>query len=93
MKLIENAGPVLLKSYTTWMAVVTAVLVGVEAFHAQVVDLLPLLSPFLSEGVAAKLAGLTAMLIPLVRVIRQASIAVTSTVDATMDHVRKRGGV
>lgn len=92
MQLIDNAGPVLLKSYTTWMAVITAMLVGVEAFHAQVVELLPLLQPFLSEGAAAKVAALTAMMIPLVRVVRQASLAVSATVDATMAHVRKNGG-
>lgn len=89
MKLIENAGPVLMKSYTTWMSVLTAILLGVEAFHAQAVELLPLLEPFLSEGAAAKLAGLTAMLIPLVRVIRQSSVAV----DATVETIRKNGGV
>lgn len=90
MKLIENAGPVLLKSYTTWMAILTAVLVGVEVFHGQLVELLPLLQPFLSEGVAAKVAAFTAMLIPLVRVVRQASVAIKTTVDATLGEARGR---
>jgi len=93
MKLIENAGPVLLKSYTTWFSMLAAGLAGVEVFHAELVKLLPLMQPFLSEGVSAKAAAVTAMLIPLVRVIQQASVAIQSTVDVTIDEVRKRGGV
>lgn len=85
MKLIDNPGPVLRRSYTTWMAVLTAVLVGVEAFHEQFIVLLPLLQPFLSEGAAAKLAAFTALLIPVVRVIRQTSIAVAAAADEGRD--------
>lgn len=93
MKLIENAGPVLQKSYTTWMAVLAFVLGIVEYLDSQIATILPLLKPFISDSQAGLVATLVTALIPIVRVLPQASLQVKKAVDDAVDAMRKNGGV
>lgn len=71
MKLIDNWRTVLLRAWTVWLAVLAALAGVVEAVHADVVALLPLLQPYLSDGQAAKLAAICAAAVPLARIVKQ----------------------
>jgi len=76
MKLVDNWKSVLLKAWTVWLAVVSAVAGLVQAIHADVVSLVPVFSQFLDDGQAGVLSMVTAAMIPLARIVKQVSISI-----------------
>lgn len=92
MKLIDNAGPVLKKSYTTWMAALAFVLGIVEYLDSQIATILPLLKPFISDSQAGLVATVVTALIPIARVLPQASLQIKQAVDDAVEKFRKNGG-
>lgn len=76
MKLVDNWKSVLLKAWTVWLAVVSAVAGLVQAIHADVVALVPVFSQFLDDGQAGVLSMVTAAMIPLARIVKQVSISI-----------------
>lgn len=76
MKLVDNWKSVLLKAWTVWLAVVSAVAGLVQAIHADVVALVPVFSRFLDDGQAGVLSMVTAAMIPLARIVKQVSISI-----------------
>ena len=85
MKLIDNWKAVLLKSWTVWLSMASALAGFVEMTHADLAALLPVLQPFLTDRQAGTLAAVLAALVPLARVIKQASLAVASVVPAPQE--------
>ena len=80
MKLIDNWKAVLLNSWAVWLSMASALAGFVEMAHADLAALLPVLQPFLTDRQAGDLAIVLAALVPLVRVLKQASLAVASVV-------------
>lgn len=76
MRLVDNWKSVLLKAWTVWLAVVSAVAGLVQAIHADVVALVPVFSQFLDDGQAGVLSMVTAAMIPLARIVKQVSISI-----------------
>lgn len=76
MMLVDNWKSVLLKAWTVWLAVVSAVAGLVQAIHADVVALVPVFSQFLDDGQAGVLSMVTAAMIPLARIVKQVSISI-----------------
>lgn len=76
MMLVDNWKSVLLKAWTVWLAVVSAVAGLVQAIHADVVALVPVFSQFLDDGQAGMLSMVTAAMIPLARIVKQVSISI-----------------
>ncbi|MDP1686895.1 hypothetical protein [Hydrogenophaga sp.] len=76
LELVPNWKRVLLRSWAVLMAVLSGLLASAEAMHADLMALLPVLQPYVQEGTAAIASAVVAGLVPVVRIFRQASLAV-----------------
>lgn len=74
MTLVDNWKTILLRAWTVWLAVLASLAGTVEVIHADLVQLLPLLQPYLSDSQGAKVAALCAALLPLARIVKQTGI-------------------
>lgn len=79
-QLVEDWARVLRRSWAVWLAVASAIAGVVELNHADLAQLLPLLAPWLGDRQAGTLASVLAAAVPLVRVIKQASLAVDQAI-------------
>lgn len=82
--LVENWRKVLVRSYTVWFAVVSALFAAVELWHADVLALLPMIAPFLPPKMAGLISFFTTGLIPLVRIIKQVKVAIAEASKVTV---------
>lgn len=71
---VDNASDVLKKSQVVWGAVAAFLLGLAETQQAELVQLLPLLQPYVAPGTFLKLAMFVNLVLPLLRVIKQASL-------------------
>lgn len=74
IELVPNWKRVLFRAWTVWVAVFSALLGSAEVYHAELVQLLPLLQDHLAPGTAGKWSLLLAAMLPVVRIIRQAKL-------------------
>lgn len=74
IRLAPNWKQILVRAWTVWLAVISALASYVQTVHADVVALLPVLKPYLSEGQAGLVALAAAAMVPLARIIKQASL-------------------
>ena len=75
IQLVPNWRKVLTRAWAVWLAVISALATYLQMVQSDVIELLPALQPYLGEGQAGKVALAAAVSVPLVRVIRQTSIA------------------
>lgn len=74
IELVPNWRRVLRRAWTVWLAVLSALLASAEIYHAELVQLLPVLQGYLEPGTAMKLNLVLAVSMPVVRIIRQAKL-------------------
>jgi hypothetical protein len=74
IELVPNWGRVLRRAWTVWVALASALLGSAEIYHAELMQLLPLLRDHLAPGTAGKLSMALALALPVVRIIRQAKL-------------------
>lgn len=80
-ELVEDWARVLRRSWAVWLAITSAIAGVVEINHADIAQLLPLLSPWLGDRQAGTLASVLAAAVPLVRIVKQASLAVDKAIN------------
>lgn len=76
IKLVENWPAILRRAYSVWLAALASAAALVEVIHADIVALLPLLAPYLSDSQGAKLAAVCTALLPLARIVKQVAVEV-----------------
>lgn len=74
--LVPNWKQVIKRAWTVWLAFLSALFAVIEVVHADLLSLLPALTPYLEEGTAAKASALIAVIIPLARIWRQTKLTV-----------------
>jgi hypothetical protein len=75
ISIIENPGQVLARAWSVWLAVLAALLAGMDAFGPELLAALPGMDAALGTGWGSKAAALLAALVPLARIVRQVSLA------------------
>lgn len=74
IELVPNWRRVLLRAWTVWVAILSALLGSAEVYHAELMQLLPALQQYLEPGTAGKASLALALAMPVVRIIRQAKL-------------------
>ncbi len=74
LELVPNWSRVLRRAWTVWLAVLSALLASAEVYHAELMQLLPVVQPYLAPGTAGKWSALLMAALPVVRIIRQAKL-------------------
>lgn len=74
--LVPNWKQVLTRAWAVWLAVISALATYLQMVQADVLELLPALQPYLGEGQAGKVALVTAVMVPLVRIVKQTSLVI-----------------
>ena len=74
LPIVDNWRAILRRAWTVWLAALAAVAGFVEVTHADILAALPALTPYLGDSQAAKVAALAAALLPLARIVKQATL-------------------
>ena len=76
IELVPNWRQILTRAWAVWLAVISALATYLQLVQSDVVELIPALQPYLGEGQAGKVALVAAVAVPLVRIVKQTSLAI-----------------
>ena len=76
IELVPNWRQILTRAWAVWLAVISALATYLQMVQSDVVELIPALQPYLGEGQAGKVALVAAVAVPLVRIVKQTSLAI-----------------
>lgn len=74
LQLVPNARRVLLRAWSAWLGLVSMLLGSAEFYHSQLIQLLPILQPYLKPGTALLLSMMVGAMVPVARIIKQAQL-------------------
>lgn len=83
-KVVENWKVVLLRSWAVWFGVISAIAGVIELNHSQLALLFPLIEPYLTDKQAGTVAAVLAGMVPVARILKQTSLAVSAVVEQVM---------
>lgn len=77
LQFIPDARRVLLRAWSAWLGLAAALFGSVEYYHAHLVQLLPIVQPYLKPGTALGLSMALGLMVPIARIVKQARLDFT----------------